>query len=130
MKAAVKGGKEIGFAVVAMTLTLAAVYAPIAFTEGKAGKLFVEFALTLAGAVLISGFIALTLTPMMCSRLLRHEKKPGAVFSLIEKFLNSISIGYQKSLAVALRVKWLVVLIGLAVAGANVFLLGILKSEL
>src|SRR5690606_31623962 len=68
--AAIKGSREIAFAVVAMTLTLAAVYAPVAFSPGRTGRLFLEFALTLAGAVLVSGFVALTLTPMMCSRLL------------------------------------------------------------
>ena len=71
--AAIKGTREIGFAVIAMTLTLTAVYAPIAFAPGKTGRLFLEFALTLAGAVLISGFVALTLTPMMCSKLLQPQ---------------------------------------------------------
>ena len=73
--AALKGSREIGFAIVAMTMTLAAVYAPIAFTPGRTGRLFLEFALTLAGAVVISGFVALTLTPMMCSKLLKHSEK-------------------------------------------------------
>ncbi|MCE2915328.1 MAG: efflux RND transporter permease subunit, partial [Rubrivivax sp.] len=72
-QAALKGTKEISFAVVAMTLTLAAVFAPLAFTPGRTGRLFSEFALTLAGAVIVSGFVALTLTPMMCSKLLRHN---------------------------------------------------------
>jgi multidrug efflux pump len=67
--AAVKGVKEIGFAVVAMTLTLTAVFAPLAFATGRTGRLFIEFALALAGAVLVSGFVALTLSPMMCSKL-------------------------------------------------------------
>lgn len=75
--AAAKGVREIGFAVIAMTLTLAAAYAPIAFTPGKTGRLFLEFALTLAGAVIISGFVALTLTPMMSAKLLRHNENPG-----------------------------------------------------
>jgi multidrug efflux pump len=76
-QAAIKGVHEISFAVVAMTLTLAAVFAPLAFTPGRTGRLFGEFALTLAGAVLVSGFVALTLTPMLCSKLLRHNPKPG-----------------------------------------------------
>ena len=67
-QAAINGAREIGFAVIAMTLTLAAVYAPVAFAPGRTGRLFIEFALTLAGAVLVSGFVALTLTPMMCSQ--------------------------------------------------------------
>jgi multidrug efflux pump subunit AcrB len=60
-----------------MTLTLVAVYAPLAFTPGRTGRLFIEFALALAGAVVVSGFVALTLSPMMCSLLLRHNPKPG-----------------------------------------------------
>ena len=76
-QAALKGVREISFAVVAMTLTLAAVFAPLAFTPGRTGRLFAEFALTLAGAVIVSGFVALTLTPMMCSKLLRHNPKPN-----------------------------------------------------
>ena len=60
-----------------MTLTLVAVYAPLAFTPGRTGRLFVEFALALAGAVVVSGFVALTLTPMMCSKLLRHNPNPN-----------------------------------------------------
>ena len=75
-QAAIKGVREISFAVVAMTLTLAAVFAPLAFTPGRTGRLFGEFALTLAGAVLVSGFVALTLTPMLCSKLLRHNPQP------------------------------------------------------
>ncbi len=73
--AAFKGSKEIGFAIIAMTITLAAVYAPIGMAEGRTGKLFTEFALALAGAVIVSGFIALTLTPMLCSILLKHNPK-------------------------------------------------------
>lgn len=73
MNASFKAVKEISFAVVAMTLTLAAVYAPISLAEGNIGKLFTEFSLTLAGAVIVSGFAALTLSPMMCSRMLRKH---------------------------------------------------------
>ena len=72
--AAIKGAREIGFAVITMTLTLVAVYAPLAFTPGRTGRLFVEFALALAGAVVVSGFVALTLTPMMCAKLLRQPE--------------------------------------------------------
>ena len=75
-KAAFMGIREISFAIIAMTLTLAAVYAPIALIPGTIGKFFTEFALTLAGAVVISGFAALTLSPMMCARMLKAHKKP------------------------------------------------------
>src|SRR5690606_3612035 len=74
-QAALQGSREIAFAVIAMTLTLASVFAPLAFATGRTGRLFIEFALTLAGAVMVSGFMALTLTPMMCSVLLKHETK-------------------------------------------------------
>ena len=83
-----QGAREIAFAVIAMTLTLASVFAPLAFATGRTGRLFIEFALTLAGAVMVSGFMALTLTPMMCSLLLRHETKHSWVYNKIEGFLE------------------------------------------
>ena len=96
--AAVKGMREVGFAVVAMTLTLTAVFLPVALTPGRTGQLFVEFAVTLAAAVLISGFTALTLSPMMCSRILRaHDtKKTEPRWSQrIERWLHRLEQGYQ-----------------------------------
>jgi multidrug efflux pump len=86
-KASIYGIREVSFSIIAMTLTLVAVYAPIALSKGKTGKFFVEFALTLAGAVLISGFAALTLSPMMCARMLKreaHSNEPATSF--IQKF--------------------------------------------
>ncbi len=129
-EAAVKGAKEIGFAVVAMTLTLAAVYAPVAFMTGRIGKLFIEFALTLAGAVLVSGFVALTLSPMMCSLLLRHEEKHGRVFLVIERFLDGLNSGYRRLLTAALQRRWLVMVGFVAIALSCGVLLKLLKSEL
>lgn len=96
--ASIKGAREIGFAIVTMTLTLVAVYAPLAFTPGRTGRLFVEFALALAGAVLVSGFVALTLTPMMCSLLLRHNPKPSRFDRLMERALAGVSRGYGRVL--------------------------------
>ncbi len=128
--AAFKGAKEIGFAVVAMTITLAAVYAPVAFMTGRTGKLFTEFALTLAGAVIVSGFVALTLSPMMCSQLLRHEPRHGPIYNAIERFLNGMSNGYRRVLTQALKLRWLVMLVFALVAGSSVVLLGQLKTEL
>ena len=129
-QAAIQGSKEIGFAVVAMTLTLVAVYAPLAFATGRTGRLFIEFALALAGAVLVSGFVALTLTPMMCSIMLKHETKHGKVFNLIEGWLNSLTNGYRRSLQFALRHRLLVVVVGLAVASGSAVMFKVLKSEL
>ena len=96
--ASIKGVREVGFAVVAMTLTLAAVYAPLAFTPGRTGRLFIEFALALAGAVVVSGFIALTLSPMMCSLLLKHNPNPTWFDRGMERVLNAITASYQRAL--------------------------------
>lgn len=100
LEAAFKGSKEISFAIIAMTLTLAAVYAPIALSQGIIGKMFTEFALTLAGAVLISGFVALTLSPMMCAYILKPHKKASEEGSKkrLQKFLekNHFEPYYQK----------------------------------
>ncbi|MDX9698068.1 MAG: efflux RND transporter permease subunit [Rhodocyclaceae bacterium] len=128
--AAFRGAREIAFAVIAMTITLAAVYAPVAFMSGRTGKLFAEFALTLAGAVLVSGFVALTLSPMMCSRLLRHERRHGVLYNTIEGFLQWLTNGYRGVLNAALGLRWLVMLVFAGIAGSAVFLLGQLKSEL
>ncbi len=128
--AAVKGTHEIGFAIIAMTLTLAAVYAPVAFAPGRTGKLFIEFALTLAGAVLVSGFVALTLTPMMSSRLLRHNPNPGRLFTMVERGFTSFEHGYRRALASSLRMRPVVLLGALAVAAAGGLFLYLLKAEL
>jgi multidrug efflux pump len=113
-QAALKGVREISFAVVAMTLTLAAVFAPLAFTPGRTGRLFSEFALTLAGAVIVSGFVALTLTPMMCSKLLRHNPKPNRFDRGMERLLVGLTNGYGRALRWALARRWIVVLVMLA----------------
>jgi len=134
-RAALRGSKEIGFAVVAMTLTLAAVYAPVAFMTGRTGKLFIEFALTLAGAVLVSGFVALSLSPMMCSKLLRHQARHGRVYNAIEAVIGGVTRGYQRTLtriigaAVGARVALFVGV--MAACGAAIVWLGqTTKSEL
>lgn len=100
MQAAIKGAKEISFAVIAMTLTLAAVYAPIALSGGTIGKLFTEFALTLAGAVIISGFVALTLSPMMCARMLQAH---GGETNFFDRHYNRFVGFYSRSLDWALK---------------------------
>jgi multidrug efflux pump len=130
IQAALLGAKEIGFAVVAMTLTLVTVYAPLAFATGRTGRLFIEFALALAGAVLFSGFIALTLTPMMCSLLLRHETKHGRLYNLVEGWLEALNRGYRRLLGFSLRHRLWVVVLGLVVGGAMVPLFSVIKSEL
>jgi multidrug efflux pump len=130
MAAALKGSKQIGFAIVAMTLTLAAVYFPFAFATGRSGLLFIEFALTLAGAVLISGFTALTLSPMMCSKLLKHEKKHGAAFEFGENLLRGLDSIYNRSLSRVLRHRWLTLAVGAVIVTAMAFLQLQLPHEL
>jgi multidrug efflux pump len=128
--AAIKGTREIGFAVVAMTLTLVAVFAPLAFATGRTGRLFVEFALALAGAVLVSGFVALTLSPMMCSKLLRHETKHGRVYRAVEGFLDGVTRGYARSLSWALAHRWVVMLGWVVVFAAGAWLFTLIRAEL
>ena len=104
--AAIKGAREIGFAIVAMTLTLVAVYAPLAFTPGRTGRLFVEFALALAGAVVVSGFVALTLSPMMCSLLLKHNPNPNWFDRSMERWLTALSDAYGRLLRWIVTARW------------------------
>ncbi|MGE4349694.1 MAG: efflux RND transporter permease subunit [Candidatus Berkiella sp.] len=128
--AARKGMNEIGSAVIAMTLTLAAVFAPIAFMEGKFGKLFTEFAVVLAGCVFISGFTALTLSPVMCSKLLKKESSHGKFYYIIENSINKISQKYRQSLAFCLKKRyWIVAALALVLV-ANGILFSSLKSEM
>ena len=129
-EAALKGMGEISFAVIAMTLTLVAVYLPVAFATGRVGKLFTEFAITLAGAVLVSGFVALTLTPMLSSRILRPHEAHGRFYLLVERGLEWLGAFYSRTLRIALS-RWVVVVaLALIVAGANVVLFRTLPSEL
>ena len=130
MKAAITGSREIAFAVVAMTITLAAVFAPLAFSTGNTGRLFMEFALTVASAVVVSGFVALTLTPMMCSRLLRRESTHGRVYNALEGFFTGLASGYRRLLTTCLNRRLAVVGVFAAVSVIGVTLFATLKSEL
>ncbi|MDF2529905.1 MAG: acriflavin resistance rane protein [Gammaproteobacteria bacterium] len=124
MEAAFAGSKEIGFSVVAMTLTLAAVYAPTGFMSGFSATVFREFAFTLAGAVLISGFVALTLTPMMCSRVLKPHEHLSKFELTLEKIFKYLNGGYERVLSAVLLRRWRVVisLCVIAVLGYFVYL--------
>ncbi|MGP1628608.1 MAG: efflux RND transporter permease subunit [Giesbergeria sp.] len=143
--AAIRGSREIGFAIVAMTLTLVAVYAPLAFTPGRTGRLFVEFALALAGAVVVSGFVALTLTPMLSSLLLRHNPKPHWFDRSMERWLTRLSDAYARLLRWVLtaragavgsasgalfQARWLVVGVMLLCAVVIALVLPRMKQEL
>jgi multidrug efflux pump len=129
-RAAINGTREIVFAIIAMTLTLVAVYAPVAFTPGRTGRLFIEFALSLAGAVMISGFIALTLTPMMCSRLLKEHETHGRIYRFLENGLEALARGYRASLGFALRTRFLVILLLVLTVVGGGLMFRQLQSEL
>jgi multidrug efflux pump len=105
MEAALKGAREIGFTVISLTLSLIAVFIPLLFMTGLVGRMFREFALTLTIAVVISAVVSLTLTPMMCSRLLRHDKnrRPSLVARFFNGLLEWIIRGYHRSLEWVLR---------------------------
>ena len=106
LESAVQGMREIFGPVVAMTITLAAVYAPIGFTTGLTGSLFREFAFALAGAVIISGFVAVTLSPMMSARLLRpHPPNGGGLAGRIDRVFERVSGAYARALSAALDMR-------------------------
>ncbi|VVC75894.1 Efflux pump membrane transporter BepE [Aquicella siphonis] len=116
-QAALKGSQEIIFPIIAMTLTLAAVYTPIAFTPGLLGVLFREFTFTLAGAVIVSGVVALTLSPMMCARILNKVNYDNRYGRWQTRQLSRIQSGYQNILGVLLsRRKWVAACLILAAA--------------
>ncbi len=129
MQASIKGSKEIGFAIVAMTITLAAVYAPIGFVTGVSAELFKEFAFTLAGSVLVSGFVALTLSPMMCSRVLSAERHSSRMALFLDQVFERISLRYRSLLSGALNLRLFFVMGLLGVAIGGFFLYRIMHSE-
>jgi len=129
-QAAVNGTNEIGFAVISTTIALVAVFTPLGFLRGSTGRLLSEFGIAVAGAVVISGFVALTLTPMLCAKVLRVPHEHGAVFKALEAGFNAISDRYAKLLQTALRHRGIVVAgTAVTVALAFVFYMS-LKHEL
>jgi len=107
--AAMRGTSEIAFAVIATTIALVAVFSPLTFLRGTTGRLFNEFALAMAGAVVISSFVALTLTPMLCAKILRVPKTHNALFNVFERTFETITDVYGIALGWALRHRWFVV---------------------
>ncbi|MGE4586879.1 MAG: efflux RND transporter permease subunit, partial [Mangrovibacterium sp.] len=103
LEAGIKGANEIFFAIIATTVTLVAVFFPIVFLEGMTGRLFREFSIVIAGAVAISSFVALTLTPMLSTKLLKPHEKRGKIYNFSEKFFVSLNRAYRNSLDNFLR---------------------------
>lgn len=109
LEAAMKGSREIYFAVISTTFSLAAVFLPVIFLSGLTGRLFREFAITLAGCVLVSAFVALTLSPMMCRFMLKsHRDRPNRFHHATEPLFRGMTRGYRAGLAWFLRHRWLV----------------------
>lgn len=103
IQASHKGTNEIAFAATAATLSIVAVFIPVAFIEGLVGRFYFQFGVTVSAAVLLSLFVSLTLTPMLCSRFLKFEKKDGKLYDNLEKSFNTIEQSYQKMLAYCLE---------------------------
>ena len=108
-EAARRGTSEIAFAVIATTIALVAVFTPLAFLRGSTGRLFNEFGIAVAGSVVISGFVALTLTPMLCAKILRVQRRHGRVYMTLERGFNGIATWYGRWLRRAIALRWWVV---------------------
>lgn len=130
VSAAHNGSKEILFAIISTTITLTAVFLPVIFLEGLTGRLFREFGIVVAGSVIISAFISLTLTPMMSSRILRKRKKHSRFYNVTERFFEGMNNGYRRTLAWFMR-HTILAFIMMAVSIGIIFLAGsTLQSEL
>ena len=132
LQAALDGSKEIGFAVLATTITLVAVFVPLAFLTGSVGRLFNEFGISLAVAILLSGFVALTLTPMLCSRMLKplHGTSSSWATRSFDAFFEWLNRIYDRTLRFAMRWKWLTIGGAVAAVVLSVVLFRLLPSEL
>jgi len=130
MEAAHKGSEEIFFAIIATSVTLVVVFLPIVFLQGLTGRLFREFGIVVAGSIIISAIVSLSLTPMMASRILKKNEKHGFLFNFIGKGLDNLTGLYNRLLSRFMKVRFLAVLIVLACMGGIYRLIQILPSEL
>ena len=132
LRAAYDGAAEIGFAVLATTISLVAVFVPVAFLTGTVGRLFKEFGISVAVAVLISGFVALTLTPMLCSRMLKplHGGSRSWATRSFDAFFDWLDRTYTSTLRLALRLRWLVLLAAVLFVGGAFWVFRLLPREL
>ena len=130
LQAAFKGSNEIVFAIISTTITLVVVFLPITFLQGLSGRLFREFGVVVAGAVLVSAFVSLTLTPMMSAYLLKSGDHEAKFYKFTEPFFIALNDGYQRLLEAFMRIRWMSVFI-MAIASFLIYSLGKeLKSEL
>lgn len=125
IEAAFKGAKEIYFAIVSTTVVLVFVFLPVIFLQGLTGKLFREFGIVIAGSVLISAFVALTLSPMLSSRIISNKSSEGRLYKATEKYFQSMISGYRKILTYLMRNRWIASTI---LACSFVLIVGLFKS--
>jgi multidrug efflux pump len=132
LQAALEGSRQIGFTIISISVSLVAAFIPLLFMGGTIGKLFREFAWTLTYAILISAVISLTVTPMICGRLIRRLPQPRETWfdRRIEPLFESLLRGYERSLGFALRQRHLMVLITLSAVGLTVLLFRVLPQDL
>ncbi|MDN0073629.1 efflux RND transporter permease subunit [Crenobacter sp. SG2303] len=130
LDAALMAARELGGPILAMTVVLVAVYVPIGFQGGLTGALFTEFAFTLAGAVTVSGVVALTLSPMMCARFFRTEQESGRFVRFVDRQFERVHHGYQRLLHSLMETWVVLVIMGALLLGAVVYLFMTSKSEL
>ena len=123
MQAALKGAAEIGFTIVSISFSLIAVFIPLLLMGGIVGRLFREFAMTITIAVMLSAFISLTLTPMMCSRFLKHHTgRHNWAYRQVEKFFDGMIGGYRYTLDIALKFRFVTLMVFLATVGTTIYL--------
>jgi multidrug efflux pump len=129
-EAAMKGAQEIFFAVISTTVALAAVFLPVIFLQGLTGRLFREFGMVIAGAVIISSFVALTLAPMLCSRILKRRERHNWLYRKTEPFFVWLNKSYNSSLEGFMRHRWLAFIVIIASTGLIWLLLNNIQTEL
>ncbi|AZR41654.1 MULTISPECIES: efflux RND transporter permease subunit [Marinobacter] len=128
--AALNGAREMATPIIAMTTTLVAVYAPIGFMGGLVGSLFTEFAFTLAGTVVISGIVALTLSPMLSGKILKPHGNPGRFEQVVERSFGGLANGYKRALASLMDTKSVVIFFAIVVLGSIYFMVAMSQNEL
>ena len=129
MSAAINGSREVAFAVVAATLSLVCIFAPVIFMDGIIGQFFKSFAVVVTFGVLVSLFVSLTLTPMLCSRYLRVETQHGKLYNLLDRFFHRMDAFYAKSLSWALVHRWKVVFVTILIVLSSGFLFAQVSKE-
>ncbi len=129
LTAAYHGARQVSFAVIVTTLVLIAVFVPIAFLQGNVGRLFAEFALTMAAAVSFSSIVALSLSPMMCSKLFKPNARKSLIHRIIDSFFRYLAIIYQKLLEFVLKVSFLIILLLIGIGFGIYYLFQQLPTE-